>query len=800
VAAEPVVAGDPPSTGVLPAPGGRERWAELLLPVATFLGAFLLFSVELILGKHLLPYFGGAPALWTGCLLLYQVLLLAGYGLAHAVMRRGPASRQRALLGLFLGASVVSLAWQALIWGVPLLPVGERVAGHPLTPLAHLLALLLLAVGAPFVTLSATTSLVGAWSVRLWPARPPWRLYALSNAGSLLALAVYPTIVEPSLDLPVQATAWTAGFGLFSVVMGWCAWLAGRGTVTSGAPPEACDTDSSDGVRSGTVGLWLLLAGTGSALLMAVTNQVCQEVAVVPLLWVLPLATYLVSLIIAFDHPRWYRRGVWGAALTVGSAAACLALYWSVDVPAAWQIGIWLAYLLAACTTVHGELARLRPPASRLTAYYLTIAVGGAVGGLLVAVVAPATLDGMFELHLALLAAGGLALATLIHDRASWLWKGRLAPPALALLLVGGCCGWLMAGGRPAALRSLVAVLTEPVHIGVAVAVGAVLVAALARRAPWASRPGLPMVGVVCLGTAIGILAMALRAHAGAVNARALFVHRDFFGVVRVASTTVGTGAHRAPALAMWHGRIVHGFQLSEPSQSSMATAYFGKGSGVGRAISVLQRRYEGRGLRVGVIGLGVGTLAAYGRSGDVWRLYELSPTVTSLAEGEGGYFTFLRSSPAEIEVVTEDGRVALANELARNGGWSFDLLVMDAFSSGAVPVHLLTREAVGLYLAHLQPDGMLALNLSSRNLELAPVAWRLAEAHGLAGLLIEGYPSPDGRSWHSLWMLLARRPELLQGPLLTGAGPTGPAPGRVARLWTDGFSSPISVLRWEED
>ncbi|MGV8039901.1 MAG: spermidine synthase [Thermoanaerobaculaceae bacterium] len=765
--------------------------------MSAFLGAFLLFSVELILGKHLLPFFGGAPALWTGCLLLYQVLLLAGYGLAHALTDRGTSRTQRALFGLLLAASLVSLAWQTLRWGLPLLPPGTSAAGDALPPLAHLLGLLLLAVGIPFVTLSATTSLVGAWSVRLRPERPPWRLYALSNAGSLLALVAYPLLVEPGLDLPVQALAWTGGFVLFAVVMGWCAWVAGRGSAVCGVPPPADDPGSPAAVRPGTVVLWLLLAATGSALLMAVTNQVCQEVAVVPLLWVLPLGVYLVSMIIAFDHPRWYRRGIWGTALAVCSVAGCLALYWSVDVPAAWQIGIWLAYLLAACTTVHGELATLRPPASRLTAYYLAIAVGGVAGGLLVAVVAPALLDGMFELHLALLAAGGLALATLIRDRSSWLWKGRLAPPVLVLLLVGGCCGWLLSGGRPSALRLLAERLTEPVYLGVALAVGAVLVAALARRAAWATRPGLPMAGVLCLGTALGLLSMALRAHAGAVNARALFVHRDFYGVVRVEPTTVGAGSYRSAALAMWHGRIVHGFQLSDPGQSRMATAYFGKGSGVGRAISVLRRRHGERGLRVGVIGLGVGTLAAYGRAGDEWRFYELSPTVTSLAEGEGGYFTYLRDSPGEVEVVTGDGRLALANELEREGGRGFDLLVMDAFSSGAVPVHLLTREAVELYLAHLQPDGVLALNLSSRNLALAPVAWRLAEAHGLSGLLLEGYPSADGRSWHSLWMLGTRQPELLAEPELAGLGPTGPAPGRVAQLWTDAFSAPIAVLRW---
>lgn len=799
-AARPAIPQSSPGVDSGRAPGSPEPWTEVLLPVSTFLGAFLLFSVELILGKHLLPYFGGAPALWTGCLLLYQVLLLAGYGLAHALTRRGTPGTQRTLVCLLLAVSLAGLAWQALRWGLPLLPPGTWAAGDALPPLVRLLGLLVVAVGLPFVTLAATTSLVGAWTVRLRPDRPPWRLYALSNAGSLLALGAYPAIVEPSFDVPAQALVWTVGFAIFVAVMGWCAWAAGRRSPTPAVAPLADDPGSPAAVRPGTTVLWLLLAATGSALLMAVTNQVCQEVAVVPLLWVLPLGVYLVSMIIVFDHPRWYRRGIWGTALAICSVAGCLALYWSVDVPAAWQIGIWLGYLLAACTTVHGELATLRPHATRLTAYYLTIAVGGAVGGLLVAVVAPALLDGMFELHLGVLAAGGLALATLIRDRASWLWQGRIAPPALVLLLVGGCCGWLLAGGGPVALRLLAETLTEPLHLGAVLVVGAVLLAMLARRAAWTTRPGLPMVGVLCLGTALGLLSMALRAHAGAVNARALLVHRDFYGVVRVERTTVGAGSRRTAALAMWHGRIVHGFQLAEPDQTRTPTAYFGKGSGVGRAVAVLRRRYQDRGLRVGVIGLGVGTLAAYGRAGDTWRFYELSPTVTSLAEGGGGFFTFLRDSAADVDAVTGDGRLVLAGELERAGGRGFDLLVMDAFSSGAVPVHLLTREAVALYLAHLQPDGMLAINLSSRNLALAPVAWRLAEAHGLTGLLLEGYPSADGRSWHSLWMLMSRRSSLLVEPELAGLGATGPAPGRAAQVWTDAYSAPISVLRWGWD
>lgn len=784
-----------------PAPDGGAGWpVGLLLSAAAFLGAFLLFSVELILGKHLLPFFGGAPALWTGCLLLYQLLLLGGYGLAHALTWRGAPGTQRTLFGLSLACSVVSLAWQWLGWGAPLLPPAAWAAGEALPPLPRLLALLAAAVGVPFVTLAATTSLVGAWSVHLRPGRPPWRLYALSNAGSLLALAAYPLLAEPRLDVPAQARVWTCGFAVYAAAMGGCAWAAGRRPAAPRSGAEGGAPGEREVLPPGTVALWLLLAATGSALLMAVTNQVCQEVTVVPLLWALPLGTYLVSLVVVFDHPRWYRRGVWGAALAAGSVAGCLALYWSVDLPAAWQIGIWLAYLLAACTTVHGEMARLRPGPSRLTTYYLAIAAGGAAGGLLVAVVAPAVLDGMFELHVGMLAAGGLALATLIRDRASWLWQGRAAPPALVLLLVGGGCGWLLSGGRPAALRPLAERLGEPVSLGVAAVIGAALAAVLVRRAAWAVRPGLPMAGVLCLGTALGVLAVTLRVHAGAVNARARVVHRDFYGVVRVEATTVGTGAHAAAALAMWHGRIVHGFQLADPSQSRVPTAYFGKGSGVGRAISVVRRRHDGRGLRVGVIGLGIGTLAAYGRAGDEWCFFELSPTVAALAAGEGGHFTFLRDSPAEIEVVTGDGRLALARELERGRGRAFDLLVMDAFSSGAVPVHLLTREAVGLYLAHLQPDGVLALNLSSRNLALAPVAWRLADAHSLSGLLIESYASADGRSWHSLWMLLCRQPWLAAEPELAGLGPTGPAPGREARLWTDAYSAPVAVLRWGWD
>lgn len=781
--------GSPPDA----AQPGAERLSVLVLSLAAALGAWLLFSVELILGKHLLPAFGGAPALWTGCLLLYQVLLLAGYGIAHGLGRLAPPSAGR-VFAVLLGASVAALAAQAAVWGQPLLVPARWGWIDSWPPLAALVGMAVAAVGVPFLTLSTTTSLVGRWAVQLRPGRAPWRLFALSNVGSLLALITYPLVVEPWLHLAEQAWVWSAGFAVYAVTMAWGAWAAGR----LRAVPRAVDTaDAECGPtpRSHVV-LWVVLSATGAALLMATTNQVCQEITVVPLLWALPLAVYLVSFIIAFDHPRWYQRAVWGPLLLGAIPAACLALYWSVDVPAPWQVGIWLVFLLVATTTVHGELARMRPHPERLTGYYLSIAAGGALGGTLVAVVAPLVLRGTFELHWSMLVLAGLVLVTLIRDRTSWLWEGRLAPPVLALGLIAGLCAWLLSGGTLAALTRAAAALAAPgPAAAVVVAVG--LLAVLAARAgAWRPRPGLPMAGVLCLGLAVGALSMVLRAHATAVNRNALFVKRDFYGVVRVETTKMGSGAARSAALAMWHGRIVHGFQLTDSARRGVPAAYFGPRSGVGRALAVLQRTRSDGGLRVGVVGLGVGTLAAYGRTGEMWRFYELSPTVADLAKGGGGFFTFLRDAPADVDVVTGDGRLALAME-AEQGDERFDLLVMDAFSSGAVPVHLLTREAVALYLARLDEGGMLALNLSSRNLTLAPVAWRLAEEHGLSGMLVEGYASADGLFWHSLWMLLSRDRTLFDEPELAGAGPTGPAPGREAALWTDSFSSPVTVLRW---
>jgi hypothetical protein len=368
-----------------------------LLALTTFLGAFLLFQVELMIGKAILPWYGGAPAVWTTCLLFFQVVLLAGYAWAHTLARRTPR-RQAVLHGALLAVSVAVLVWHAHIWGSPLLPAASwRPSGHE-NPPAAILLVLAVAVGLPFVALSATSPLLQSWAGRAFPGRSPYRLYALSNLGSLLGLLTYPFVIEPALALHVQASAWALVFGLFVAVSAACA-LRMRGL----ASPSADDPNASKaGPETGTAErpslaqrvLWLLLPAAAAVMLLAVTNQICQDVAVIPFLWVLPLALYLISFVVCFGHPRWYRRSLVHPALVVAAFVAGLVLYHGTDVPILEQIAAWSFVLVVSCTACHGELARLAPEHTYLTAYYLTLALGGALGGVFVALVAPLVFNG----------------------------------------------------------------------------------------------------------------------------------------------------------------------------------------------------------------------------------------------------------------------------------------------------------------------------------------------------------------------------------------------------------------------
>jgi hypothetical protein len=670
----------------------------LRFALTVVLSAFLLFLVQPLVGKVVLPWFGGAPAVWTTCLLFFQLVLLGGYAWSHLVVRRLEGAWQRRAHVLLLASAVLALLVTTAFWSTPLVPsISLRPEGSG-TPTLHLLMLLSLSVGLPYFALSSTGPLLQAWVSQKVPPASAMRLYAVSNVGSLVGLLAFPLFFEPLWPLRSLAWAWAVGFTIFA---GLCASLAWR------APVVPRDAAKESKLEPRQVATWIALAALPSALLLAMTNHLTQDVAPIPFLWVLPLVLYLASFVVTFDSDRWYRRGWALPALGVmGFFVAGLLLYPTEPSALVALVG-YLGFLAVGCVAGHGELVRKRPAAEHLTAFYLAVSVGGALGGILVAVIAPRVLKDFFEL------------------------------PIVAALLV---------------LTIAITVLSdEP-----------------GRRA----RVFLP----------IGVLLVVL--FGWSIKSRGLNVletRRDFFGVLRVERDPRG--------LVLMHGRVLHGAQLADPPKRRLATTYYAPASGVGR----LLRSRTGP-LRVGAIGLGVGTLAAYAKPGDVFRFYEISPTVVALAEGDGQHFTWLTEAPSRPEVVLGDARTSLEREAPNR----YDVIVVDAFSGDSVPTHLLTKEAFELYRRHLAADSsVLALHVSNRYLNLLPVVARLARELGLHSLVVDiDKGATEDWALSSLWVLLSKDPESLRLEVPADDAstlatiPEGP-------LWTDEFTSLWGLVVW---
>jgi SAM-dependent methyltransferase len=539
----------------------RRATASLLLPFAAaiFLGAFLLFQVQPLIGKFILPWFGGAPAVWTACMLFFQTLLLAGYAYAHFSTRL-LSPRGQAVVHVLL-----------LIAAICMLPITPAPRWQPLPgddPTIRILALLGVCVGVPYFALSATGPLLQAWLARLSPARAPYRLYALSNVASFLALLSYPVVVEPLMTRRSQAIVWSIGLGGFAIICAACAALLFRRSTSDVNETAACGFADQAAQfakpRAARRWLWLLLPACASLLLLAITNKICQDVAVVPLLWIVPLALYLLSFVICFDSPRWYDRRVFVPLFLAALAlVCCIAFPGKEDLPIPLRVSAYAVSLFACCMLCHGELYRLRPPPAGLTAFYLLIAAGGAIGGLFVGLVSPLIFNGYTEMQVGLFLAYGLMLIVLFSDPASPLYRLR----------------W------PLVSRSL----------------------------------------VIAAGALVPVLWVTASPHLA--KARTLLRARNFYGVV----TLYQVGSGRAECLLLHHGGVTHGLQLLEPQLRKHATAYYGPESGVGLALRSLAQS-TGRPLHVGVVGLGAGTIAAYAAPRDFYRFYEINPLVIDLA------------------------------------------------------------------------------------------------------------------------------------------------------------------------
>ena len=773
-----------------------------LYALTVFLGAFLLFQIQPLMGKYVLPWFGGAPAVWSTCLVFFQLVLLAGYLYAHGLASRLSQRAARAVHAMLLLASLAVLAALALAWGSPILPGAAWKPSDPGQPIEKILVLLAASVGLPYLLLSSTSPLMQAWAARSRPGARVYRLYALSNLASLLALVTYPTLVERLLPLRAQAWLWTGTYLLFTAASLACIRLGTRdsGLGTRGAhglviPSEAKDLPSPNPesrIQNPSL-FWFSLAAAGSMMLMAATNQICQEVASIPFLWVLPLCLYLVTFILCFQSDRLYNRAVFGPALVAALCWAAYLLYKGFPVPIRLQIAAYSAALFAACMVLHGELARSKPEPGRLTSFYLTISAGGAAGGIFVALLAPRLFRGFWEFHLALFLSGALAILALVRDETSWLHRRRPWP---AFLVLAVCAALVYYARDPAlfssalarrlSLRLIFSSGTGLLAVGAGVA--AIL---LILRLRLLTAPGRPVLAGAFLAGGLAFLGILLVSEIQSFLQSAVSMSRNFYGVLTV--DRLAEGVPDEERLDLRHGRIVHGFQYRSAQKRRSPTTYYGRDSGIGLALEHHPLRSLGP-LRVGVVGLGVGTIAAYGRPGDSYRFYDINPAVVGLSTGPTRLFSYLADSPARVEITEGDARLALEREVSKGISPRYDVLAVDAFTSDAIPVHLLTKEAMEVYLARLAPGGILALHISNRQLDLEPVVRSAARALSLPMCVVDRNERGED-VWATTWVLLSRDPALLALPDISPACARRDA-GPAVRLWTDDYSNLFAVMK----
>ncbi|QDV40457.1 spermidine synthase [Stieleria neptunia] len=868
-----------------------------------FTSAFLLFQVQPIIGRFILPWFGGGPSIWTSCMLFFQAALLGGYLYSHLICAK---------------LSVRSQAWvhlAVLAASVLLLPIAPDETWKPLpdqSPLARILLVLIATVGGPYFVLASTGPLMQKWFSQTSPDRSPYRLYALSNIGSLLALLSYPFVIEPRFTLQQQSVSWTSLYVVFACFAAWCA----AGMLKHDAMPiqrdqvaEQPTVEPSLPQKPGwiVVFLWLILSACGSAMLLATTNQLCIDVATVPFLWILPLSLYLISFIICFDRPQWYDRRAFGLLLLVCGPLACWAISSGPDLELAKQVVIFSAALFACCMAVHGELVHSRPDPRYLTLFYLLISAGGVLGGLFVAILATNLFTGYWEFQISLVACCVFALMAACRQRAwdvapssdFWTWTGGAFATTVAAIAVlwqphhesldaidevawlGGfgsliflgliavgtrsersvstwtwCgsaalpIGWLVAWGawrmpdvmtaglslRFAAISmaawavALVALWglrhfseqRQSQLIRVAILAYAMILLALASEhdvvtraqtwtlllvglggmmAEWmirklrsSDRPSLGIWFGAPLLTLVAILGYdfweTLDSHSHAVVHRS----RNFYGVLNV-DYVPARDDDESPMPAKFrleHGQIQHGFQYADDDWKRQPTTYYGRASGLGLAIETARARKQAgkqaraqadQSIHVGVVGLGTGTIAAYGEANDDFRFYEINPAVQELS---GRFFTYLQDSAARTKVCIGDARIVMERELRENRRQHFDVLAIDAFSSDAIPVHLLTTECAEIYRRHLAADGILAIHISNRFLDLGPVVRGLADSLDWQSIRVSNDKDESTGVYSSTWVLLTENVEVAEQLRLSPA--------------FEAWEKDDTILHWRDD
>ncbi len=705
-------------------------------------------------------------------MLFFQMALLGGYAYAHWL--NGQPERRQTFIHIgLLAASLVC---------IPILPNPWWKPAAADDPLLRILGLLTATVGLPYFLLASTSPLLQTWYSRSNGGAMPYRFFALSNVGSMLGLLAYPVLVEPYLTSGQQAWSWSLAFAAFALICATVAWKSRRGHAAIAAGPE---TESGPAPAVSDRLLWMGLAACASALLLAVTNHLTQNIAAIPFLWVLPLSLYLLSFILCFDSDRWYSRWLFLGlgAVSLGGMAYAVSERSELSglAPA---IGIFGSATFVLFMVCHGELARRRPASKYLTGFYLMVSVGGALGGLLIGFVAPYTFNALYDLPAVLSITSLLLVGILWRDARNGAPEAPSGPfawqPAVIVALAGAALGYGVARERGAAVGFATGAIFSLAIEYIGRSVGKTIAAFTANET-------FRLFGfAVIAGLALGLTGfLAKDAWIAFKDKRVLA--RNFYGALVVYDTD--TDGSMGPVRVLRHGTIDHGEQFLWPQNRRFATTYYAKGSGVGVAIQTLQMQGP---MHVGVIGLGAGTLTTYARPIDKYRVYDINPLVLKIAQTQ---FTFLQNCMAPHPVILGDARLSLENEL-KSGPLLFDVLAVDAFSGDAIPVHLLTREAFSLYWKHLKPDGVLAVHVSNRYLQLGPVvALGAAEDHKTAKML--NFESDDRNGTEesdSDWVLVSDRPGFFDQPALKPAHKIDPIPN--LRMWTDDYSNLYRILR----
>jgi len=821
--------------------------------VTIFASAFLLFQVQPLISKFILPWFGGSPAVWTAAMLFFQLVLFGGYLYAHLsstyLKPRGQFMLHVALLAV---AAALALYTQ-ISPSESFKPTGDEAS-----PLLQILMVLGASVGLPYFALSSTGPLLQKWFSDAFAGTSPYRLFALSNVGSLLALLSYPFFFEVYWDSRQQAVMWSLGFVAFAACCAFCAWWTYRARQSHAAElarsPARHAAAGEQAPSWWLRGAWIGLPALASVMFLAVTNEVCQNVATVPLLWIIPLSFYLLSFIVAFDHPRWYIRplcaagaiallvyvsnfGGYAAALGTGLNRLLSRTEANELVLDSWvmECGAYFLALLLVCLICHCELAGLKPGPKHLTSYFLSMSLGGALGGIFVNLIAPSIFTTFFEMPLAFLAATAIAGTVLgmAAARSSQEPAWRAAAVGVGAVAAGLGVGVLVKLLLPQLLtiheaapyfrvvmpesseiRASFIAASFALVIGSLLAVAIVVAWSVIRSGAWAITSIAAVTTAALLTIAYWQIIDNLNVNP---NARNLTIYRarSFFGLVSV--------QHRSRTEPQWtnytfrSGHVPHGKQYADPTRrNDTRLAYWGPDTGCRLALEYkVQQQPQ---CRIGVVGLGVGTIGAFAKEGDYVRFYEINPQVTHIAKT---HFHFLEDCRAQYHIVHGDARLKLEQELKdTNGkGYQFDVLCLDAFSGDAVPTHLLTTEAFAIYKQHLKPEGIIVCNITNTYLDLWPVVKRLADEHAFK--IARVYRPTDRKSLvERTYFALVTNDEGFLGPVMTGLRerlrpllnnpdePPGPIPEvligipanfqkkRDIPLWTDRYHNLFQVLR----